>query len=160
MAFSLNSFHINGGRKVVFVGAVLNKHVTWKPHISRIANKVSKTIGILYKSSFFISKSSLRTLYYSLVYVPLPSLLHNCMGFKKLFYNKDTFDAHTELIFADLKLLGLHQIHLFQEGKSMCIYKSGLLPKCFSRSAKSYYLLLYVGKILDNLLPNTKFLNF
>ena len=64
----LNSTHINRVKEVVFLGVVLDEHVTWKPHISRIANKVSKAVGLLYKSRFYISKFSLRTLYYSLVY--------------------------------------------------------------------------------------------
>ena len=42
-------------------------------YISNVANKISKSIAIIYKASFFLPKSSLRTLYYSLVY---PSLIY------------------------------------------------------------------------------------
>ena len=67
-SISLNSTRINRVKEVVFLGVVLDEHVTWKPHISRIASKVSQSIGLLCKSRYFISKFSLRTLYYSLVY--------------------------------------------------------------------------------------------
>ena len=51
-SITLNSTHINRVKEVVFLGVVLDEHVTWKPHISRIANKVSKAIGLLCKSRF------------------------------------------------------------------------------------------------------------
>ena len=52
----------------IFLGVVIDEHLSWKSHISNVANKISKSIGIIYKASFFLPKSSLRTLYYSLVY--------------------------------------------------------------------------------------------
>ena len=60
-SITLNITHINRVKEVVFLGVVLDEHVTWKLHISRIANKVSKAIGLLCKSRFYISKFSLRT---------------------------------------------------------------------------------------------------
>ena len=51
LSTSLTSTRINRVREVVSLGVVLDEHVTWKPHISHIANKVSKATGILYKSS-------------------------------------------------------------------------------------------------------------
>ena len=51
-SITLNSTHINRVKKVVFLGVVLDEHVTWKPHISRIVNKISKAIGLLCKSRF------------------------------------------------------------------------------------------------------------
>ena len=146
---------------------VLDEHVTWKPHISRIANKVSKAVGLLCKSRFYISKFSLRTLYYSLVYPCLyyctiawgstyPSNLNRLVLLQKRvirIINKDAFDTLTP-IFRELKLLRLDQIYLYQLWKFMYLYRSGLLPEYFStiifqwptkfisyntRSAKSYY---------------------
>ena len=118
-SITLNSTHINRVKEVVFLGVVLDEHVTWKLHISRIAYKVSKAIGLLCKSRFYISKFSLRTLYYSLVYPYLyyctiawgstcPSNLNRLVILQKRvirIINKDTFDAHTDPIFRDLKLL-------------------------------------------------------
>ena len=165
---TLNSTHINRVKEVVFLGVVLDEHVTWKPHISRIANKVSKAVGLLCKSRFYIAKFSLRTLYYSLVYPYLyyctiawgstyPSNLNRLVLLQKRvirIINKDTFDAHTDPIFRDLKLLRLDQIYLYQLGKFMYLYRNGSLTEYFhnyfpmtnevhsynTRSAKSYYL--------------------
>ena len=64
----LNDHKIDLLKEVVFLGVILDAHISWKPHISHVARKMSKSIGIINKSSFYLSKSSLYTLYYSLVY--------------------------------------------------------------------------------------------
>ena len=43
----------------IFLGVVIDEHLSWKSHISNVANKISKSIGIIYKASFFLPKSSL-----------------------------------------------------------------------------------------------------
>ena len=102
---------------------VLDEHLTWKPHISHVARKIYKAVGILYKVSFFLSKLSLHTLYYSLVYLYLfyciavwgyiyPTNLKRLVILQKLvrIVNKDAFNTHTDPIFAELKLLKVDQI--------------------------------------------------
>jgi hypothetical protein len=61
----INNHKINRVKEVVFLGVILDENMSWKPHISHVARKVSKSIGIIYKSSFCLSKSALRTLYFS-----------------------------------------------------------------------------------------------
>ena len=55
-------------KETVFLGVILDEHLSWKPHILGVSRKISKSIGIIYKSSFCLPKTSLRSLYYSLVY--------------------------------------------------------------------------------------------
>ena len=76
----LNDHKIDLLKEVVFLGVILDAHISWKPHISHVARKMSKSIGIINKSSFYLSKSSLYTLYYSLVYPYLQYYRHYCMG--------------------------------------------------------------------------------
>ena len=52
----------------VFLGVILDEHLTWIAHITNVARKVSKTVGVMYKASCCLSKRSLITLYYSLLY--------------------------------------------------------------------------------------------
>ena len=52
----------------VCLGVILDEHLSWRPHILRVSRKISKSISIIYKSSFCVPKPSLRSLYYSLVY--------------------------------------------------------------------------------------------
>ena len=51
-----------------FLGVLLDQHLSWKYHITHVANKVSKAIGIISKARFFLSSKSLLSLYYTLVY--------------------------------------------------------------------------------------------
>ena len=55
-------------KETVFLGVILDEHLSWKPHILSVSRKISKSIGIIYKSSFCLPKPSLSSLYYSLVY--------------------------------------------------------------------------------------------
>ena len=50
-----------------FLGVFLDDNLTWKRHISLLASKLSKSIGIIHKSRFFLSTQSLRTLYNSTI---------------------------------------------------------------------------------------------
>ena len=45
----------------------LDDNLTWKPHISLLASKLSKSIAIIHKSRFFLSTQSLRTLHSSMI---------------------------------------------------------------------------------------------
>ena len=64
----LNGHKIDLIKEVVSLGVILNEHISWKPHSSHVARKISKSIAIIHKSSFCLSKSCLYTLYYALIY--------------------------------------------------------------------------------------------
>ena len=49
----------------VFLGVILDEHLSLKPHILSVSRKTSK--DIIFKSSFCLPKTSLHSLYYSLV---------------------------------------------------------------------------------------------
>ena len=42
-----------------FLGIILDEHLTWKKHIQLIENKVSKNVGVLYKTSQLINSKCL-----------------------------------------------------------------------------------------------------
>ena len=107
---------------------------------------MSKAIGIIYKSSFCLNNSSLRTLYYSLIYPYLfycvsvwastyPSNLRRLITLQKRvvrIMSRTAFDAHTEPLFKNLRILNLKDIYKLQIGKFMYQCKSGLLPDSFN----------------------------
>ena len=49
-----------------FLGLTLDEHLSWKPHVQKVANKTSQTIGILRRLKNIIPISVLRTLYNTL----------------------------------------------------------------------------------------------
>ena len=71
LAFNISNYSIDRVEEATFLGVILDEHLTWKSHIHNVARKVSKAIGIIYKSSFCLNNSSLRMLYFSLIYTYL-----------------------------------------------------------------------------------------
>ena len=68
LALTINNNTIDRVKEVCFLGVILDENLTWKAHVSYIARKISKSIGIVYRSSFYSFKSALRILYFALVY--------------------------------------------------------------------------------------------
>ena len=110
-----------------------------------MANKVSKSIGIIRKSNFYLSTKSLRTLYFSLVYpyffycnlVWASTYKSNLVRLEILQKRvvrtiaKTHFYAHTDPIFRNLGILKFHDIHLLQLGLFMYSYQNRALPLKF-----------------------------
>ena len=110
-----------------------------------VANKISKSIGIIFKSSLYLFKESMRMLYFSLVYPYLyycnlvwasayqSNLYHIILLQKHVvrILGGCSFDAHTDPIFKELHILKFHYICSLQIGQFMFPYKLGLLPTNF-----------------------------
>ena len=64
----INDQRIDQVKETVFLGVIIDENLNWKSEISHATNKISKSIGIIHKSSFYLPTKTLRTLYYSLVY--------------------------------------------------------------------------------------------
>ena len=115
-------------------------HLIWKSEISHVANKVAKSIGIISRCSFFLPKTSLRMLYYSLIYPYLyycnivwastyKTNLRRLVILRKRIIriiNKSNFKALTDSIFTDLGILKFNDIHLLQLDQFMFSYKKFL----------------------------------
>ena len=126
----INKCSLNQVSEVVFLGVVLDEHLSWKSHISHLAWKISKSIGIIFKSNSCLPRFSLRLLYYSLVYPYLqycvtvwgstyPSNLNRIILLQKRVVrciNKDAYDAHTDPIFKELRILKFNDIYLLNLG--------------------------------------------
>ena len=103
-----------------FLGLTLDEHLSWKPHVQKVANKTSRTIGILRRLKNIIPISVLRTLYNTLI---LPHF-HYCilswgfrMGRLKLLQKRTVrvmcrsrYNAHTDPLFKKLNLVKLSDL--------------------------------------------------
>ena len=128
------------------MGVILDDHLSWKPQIAHVANKKSKSIGIIFDlKSFYLFKESMRTLYFSLVYPYLyfcnlvlasayQSNLYRIILLQKRvvrILGGYSFDTYTDPIFRELRILKFHHICSLQIGQFMFSYKLGLLPTNF-----------------------------
>ena len=68
LSIQIDNNNIECVKETVFLGVTLDEHMSWKPHILRVYRKISKSIAIIYQSTFWLLKTSLRSSYYSLVF--------------------------------------------------------------------------------------------
>ena len=141
----INNKCIEQVKETVFLGVILDENLSWKSHFSHIANKISKSIGVISKASFCLPLESPRTLYYSIIYLYLqycvivwgltyPTNIRRIELLQKRvirILNKSAFDAHTSPIFKKLGLLKLNDICMLQLGQFMFHHKFSLLPERF-----------------------------
>ena len=128
-----------------FLGVFVDQHLSWKSHISYVAKKISKTIGIISKSRFYLSRKSLLSLYYTLVYPYLnycnivwssnyPSNLNRLLLLQKrivrIIGGVDYF-AHTGPLFYSLNILDIFNINAFFVACFMYSYHNHFLPNTF-----------------------------
>lgn len=121
-----------------FLGLTINEHLNWTSHINKIANKISRSIGILNRHKYFIPLQSKLHIYNSLIlcYINIGILSwgYRCERIAKLqkravrIINLSKYNAHTEPIFKQFKLLKIHDILRLQELKFFFRYKHGQLP--------------------------------
>ena len=141
----MNGFKMNQIKEVNFLRVILDETLSWKLHISQVASKVSKSVGVIHKSSFCLTGTALCTLYYSLVY----SYLQHCILVWGSIYpthrrrlvllqkriliiiSKKGFDAHIDPLFKNIMILKLEDIYSLHLGKIMFSFKNN---SSFSRS--------------------------
>ena len=172
--------------ETVFLGVVLDNNLTWKPHISSLAGKISKSIGIIFRSSFYLS-TPLCMLYNAMI---LPYLNYCNLVWGSTYktnlqriiilqkpvirmVNKSYYNAHTEPIFKKLNLLKFPDIHLTHLGQFMFSFKKAILPRKFentftintksiatTQGMQTPFVYHYVEQISDNSPYSFKVLNF
>ena len=130
------------------LGVIINQNLNWKSHIHKVANTISKPIGILYKLKSFISRDTLLSIYNSLILPHLfycsiiwgnacPTLVNKIHVLQKRasrFICNASYMQHSAPLFCDLKILNIFNIFRYQLGIHM--YKSihDLLPSHLSSS--------------------------
>jgi hypothetical protein len=129
-----------------FLGVILDKDLSWKPHIAYVKGKISKNIGIIYRAKQFLNKQSLLSLYYAFIFPYLvycvnvwggactTSLLPIVIAQKKaikciLCVSKRT---RSDQIYKALNVLTFSQIYEYQILLFVYKYKCNLLPKVFN----------------------------
>lgn len=112
---------------VKFLGVMVDRQLSWLPHIQYIQKKINKQCGILYLTRNSFNTGALIQLYYSLIY-PFLSYCHTIWGttgktkLKPLFLSQKkimrtiagaTRYAHTNDIFRSHRLLKLEDINTY-----------------------------------------------
>lgn len=135
-----------------FLGVYIDENLTWKTHIENIGTKISKSIGILYKSRHILHKQHLNMLYFSFIrsylnYVnmawastyktKLASLYRYQTHAVRVINFKDRF-THAKPLLESINALTVYEINIFQ---ILC-----LMNKCQNQAAPSAFNDLFVLK--------------
>ena len=113
-----------------FLGILIHENLTWDDHIRYIKQKVSKSIGILYKTSQIVNKSSLIQLYYSFINsylsygnivwastykTTLEPLFIKQKHASRIIFNENRFE-HAEPLLIKMNALNIYELNIFQTG--------------------------------------------
>ena len=122
-----------------FLGLTINENLTWKNHIDKVANKISKSMGILNKLKHFLPQTALLQIYNSLILSHINFCIlawgNNCERITKIqkkivrIISLSKYNAHTEPIFKQLSLLKVSDILKLHVLKFYYKYKNNKLPE-------------------------------
>ena len=138
----MDGIEIEKVKKFNFLGLTISETLSWKDHIDKLRTKISKIIGVMSRVKYQVSKKVLLTIYNSLIL----SHLHYgilCWGFSshKLFKSqkkairvicKSKYNAHTDRLFKELKLLKIEDIFRLQCLKFFYRLQHNTLPHYFA----------------------------
>jgi hypothetical protein len=145
LSLSIDDKLITRKQQVKFLGVLLDENLSWKPHIDYVCNKISKSIGVIYRAGFNLSPSTKLSLYYTLIY----QYLNYCNIVRSSTYvtnlqrililqkrivrllTNSVFYAHAAPLFNKLNLLDIYKMFSLHTGRFMFCYHNKLLPPCF-----------------------------
>ncbi len=138
MQFHIENTNVDGVYEFNFLGLTINENLNWKSHIDKIANKISKSMGILNKLKHCLPLNA-KVLIYNSVILSHVNFCILTWGYQydrilKLqkrivrIINLSKYNAHTEKIFKTIKLLKVNDILKLKELKLYYKYKNKKLP--------------------------------
>ena len=78
---ALNNHELDLVNQASFLGVILDEHLTWKSHIAQTSRKMSKSVGIIKKASFYLH--TIKSTSYVILFPCLSvyAILYSSMGF-------------------------------------------------------------------------------
>ena len=61
----INDYDIKRSSSIKFLGVLVDEHLSWTDHINILENKLSKNLGLLYKSKHFLNANGMRSTLFS-----------------------------------------------------------------------------------------------
>ena len=132
-SLQLNDNIIERENSLKFLGVILDEHLTWKKHVQFIENKVSKNVGVLYKTSKLINSKCLRSIYFFFIhsYINYANIAWASTNkTKTIIFNQDRL-PHAPPLLKTLNALNVYQINLLQVLLFMHKIKTNLSLRIF-----------------------------
>ena len=144
ICITFNGTIIHRVTSIKFLGVFVDEHSNWKKHILHVSSKISRSIGIMNRLCYVLPKSTLLTLYYSLIHPNLlycvivwgsacPTSLNRLVCLQKKAIRIAThsaFRSPSSPLFKSQHILKLCDLYKLQIALFMfkCLYE--LLPSC------------------------------
>ena len=126
-----------------FLGVIIDSHLSWMDHVQHIRKKISKGVGMLYKTKDYLKSDTLLTLYYSFVYPYLiycievwgettnGNLISLLKTQKRVVRMIKSVSIRTESapLFSELKTLSVFKIYMLKLTVLMFKYHHGQVTK-------------------------------
>ena len=154
MAIKIQNCTINKTDSIKFLGVIIDNKLNWHEHIIYIKNKISKSIGIIYKVRKYVEKQTIKNMYYTFVFpyfIYCNEIWGNaCQAYvdpliklQKKIVRIMTFsshDAHTEPLFKTLHVLKFKKLVIQRIALMMFKFSIRELPipvlQLFSRNSE------------------------
>ena len=137
-----------------FLGVVFHEHLTWKPHIDLIRQKINSSLCVVKKISFYLDTKLLHMLYHSLILSHIRYCITTwCNGqktallkiqriankFIRMTFGLDYRDNVKDIMHKH-NLMTVEQIHQLETACFMYKYTNQMLPLCFKGFLQSTFI--------------------
>ena len=153
----INDVKIKRENLLKFLEVMIDDNLTWKTHVELVENKISKSVGILFKASRSLNSKSLRSIYFALVhsyvnYTNIAWASTNKTYLKRVLVKQkqaarlmpsDDISIPSRLLMKELNILNVYQINILQHLLFMFSVKNSIIPRAFNQ----------VFSLIDHLYP-------
>ena len=144
----INDVKIKSENSMKFLGVMIDENVTWKTHVELVENKISKSVGIVFKASRSLNSKFLRSIYFALVhpYINYANIawastnktyLNRILGKQKQatrIMSSDGISIPLRLLMKELNILNKYQINILQHLLFMFKVKDSITPRVFNQA--------------------------
>ena len=141
LSLCINNTKIEQVKEFNFLGIMLDECMTWNSHIQKISSKISSVNGTLSRLKKFLPRDILKTIYNALIQPHLNfgvllwgknvKRIHKLQKWAVRSITCSKYNAHSEPLFIELKLLKIQDIYKLTLLKFYFKYKNNLLPNYF-----------------------------
>ena len=136
---------VNQETYVKFLGVLLDSSLSWKPHITELSKKLSRTVGLFYKIRHYAPLETLKLFYYGIFFpfisygvhvwgLTYPTYLNKKIILQKKIIKCMTFNdimVPSSPLFHELEILKLNDINNLQTASFVYECINGLAPQYF-----------------------------
>ena len=134
--------HIECVRQFVFLGITIHETLNWDRYIDKIANKISRTLGVMNKLKHFLPKYTLKIMYSSLIAPHFNNITFYYGALIRIRLIKlqkrairiitdSKYNSHTETLLKSLNILKINDIFTIQYLKFFHNYINDRVPVFF-----------------------------